>query len=374
MASAKFSAFEFASEEFNSELAQLVNGFTQNLVRIIQEECVRKGNDTDGESSKNSSPFASPTGKAPRKRAPASKRGRPSKEDTDVVIDPVSDMLSASEELLTRAESVRSSSKSPRSPDITPECMESVAVSLDDLMNTPAETTEPAKKGKGKAEKVPKEKKEKAEKVTKEKKEKAEKVTKEKKEKAEKVPKAEKAEKVTKAEKVPKAEKAVKVPKEKKEKAEKVTKGKKGKKGDDTPPVEETLVEDDATPTTTILPEPENVIVEEDDDGVTSETVASSSTHTPELSKLMALANVLATAELDEENDYAKTQILDKIEGIINSQGSQDDDIASQHGTLVEDMDNEINIDDEFSENGDDEGQDDDEDDDTPPPADDDEL
>ena len=365
MASAKFSAFEFASEEFNSELAQLVNGFTQNLVRIIQEECVRKGNDTDGESSKNSSPFASPTsripslkegmceGKAPRKRAPASKRGRPSKEDTDVVIDPVSDMLSASEELLTRAESVRSSSKSPRSPDITPECMESVAVSLDDLMNTPAETTEPAKKGKGKAEKVPKEKKEKAEKAP----------------KAEKVPK----EKKEKVEKAPKAEKAVKVPKEKKEKAEKVTKGKKGKKGDDTPPVEETLVEDDAIPTTTILPEPENVIVEEDDDGVTSETVASSSTHTPELSKLMALANVLATAELDEENDYTKTQILDKIEGIINSQGSQDDDIASQHGTLIEDMDNEINIEDEFSENGDDEGQDD-EDDDTPPPADDDEL
>jgi hypothetical protein len=366
MASAKFSAFEFASEEFNSELALLVNGFTQNLVRIIQEECVRKGNDTDGENSTNSSPFASPTseGKAPRKRAPASKRGRPSKEDTDVVIDPVSDMLSASEELLTRAESVRSSSKSPRSPDMTPECMESVAVSLDDLMNTPAETTEPAKKGKGKAEKVPKEKKEKAPKAEKVPKEK---VPKEKKEKAEKVPK----EKKEKVEKVPKAEKAVKVPKEKKEKAEKVTKGKKGKKEDDTPPVEETLVEDDANPTTTILPEPENVIVEEDDDDVTSETVASSSTHSAELSKLMALANVLATAELDEENDYAKTQILDKIEGIINSQGSQDDEIASQHGTLVEDMDNEINIDDEFSENGDDK---DDDDDETPPPVDDDEL
>ena len=337
MASAKFSAFELAFEEFNSDLALLVNGFKQKF-ELIQEECVRKGNDTDGENSTNSSPFASPTGKAPRKRAPASKRGRPSKEDTDVVIDPVSDMLSASEELLTRAESVRSSSKSPRSPDMTPECMESVAVSLDDLMNTPAETTEPAKKGKGKAEKVPKEKKEKA-------------------------PKAEKA------------EKAEKVPKEKKEKAENVTKGKKGKKEDDTPPVEETLVEDDANPTTTILPEPDNVIVEEDDDDVTSETVASSSTHSAELSKLMALANVLATAELDEENDFAKTQILDKIEGILNSQGSEDDEIASQHGTLVEDMDNETNIDDEFLENGDDEGKDDDEDDDeTPPPANVDEL
>jgi hypothetical protein len=331
MASAKFSAFEFASEEFNSELAQLVNGFTQHLVRIIQEECVRKGkNDSDGESSMNSSPFPSPEGKAPRKKAPAPKRGRPSKEETGVVIDPITDISAVTEDLLTRAESVRSSSKSPRSDEMPSECMESVPVCLDTLMMNTTESADPVKKGKGKADKALKEKKEKAEKAPK-----AEKVPKEKKEKVEKAPKAEKVPKE-------KKEKAEKAPKEKKE-----PKGKKGKKGDDVPSVEESLVEDVQQPTAeTVIPE--NVIVD-DDDFTSAEIVQSDSTHPHELSKLMKLANVLSQTELVEEDDYAKTALLDKIEEIINSQGSHDDEIASQHGTLVEDVDNEIEIEDELS-------------------------
>ena len=115
MAAAKFSAFEFASEEFNSDLARLVDVFTKGLVKIISEECLRNGDSgEDSENgSKKSSPFSSPKGKAPRKKA-APKRGRPSKEETDVVIETVSDMRSASDDLLSRAEVVRSSSASPR--------------------------------------------------------------------------------------------------------------------------------------------------------------------------------------------------------------------------------------------------------------------
>ena len=165
MASAKFSAFEFASEEFNSELARLVEGFTHSLVKIISEECARKEAEDDGTGSKKPSPFSSPKGKAPRKKA-APKRGRPSKEETDVVIDNIiNDMRSVSDDLTLRAETVRSSSNSPRKEAST-------AINLDDMLNEHLDSSEGVhsisdevkandKEKKGKKEKVVKEKKEK---------------------------------------------------------------------------------------------------------------------------------------------------------------------------------------------------------------------
>jgi len=346
---AKFSAFEFASEEFNSDLAQLVNGFTQNLLRLIQEECVRKGNESDGPGSNSSSPLTSPTGKAPRKKAPTSKRGRPSKEETDVEIEPVSDLRSVSEDLLGRAELVRSSSKSPRSSDIPAEAMESVAVNLDDLITSAPISEEPVKKGKGKATKEPKEKKEKVVKEPKEKKEKVVKEPKEKKDKVVKEPK-EKKEKVVKEPKE-KKEKVVKEPKEKKEKVVKEPKAKKGKKG-------EVLAESDVdvtNPPLASIPEAVNEVVVEDDDDEMNVEVCSSEEKAATLSKIMAIATVLSqSAELDEEDNFAKSQLLDKLEQIINSQGSGDDDIVSGQGDAVDDIENEIEIADEFSEKGDD--------------------
>ena len=130
MASAKFSAFEFASEEFNSDLARLVNGFTQSLVKLITEECVRnenRGEDSDDGSNK-SSPFSSPKGKAPRKKA-TPKRGRPSKDETDVVLDNVEDMRSVSDELIDRIDVVRNSSNVPIFSN------PGEAVSLDEMLN-----------------------------------------------------------------------------------------------------------------------------------------------------------------------------------------------------------------------------------------------
>ena len=138
MAAAKFSAFEFASEEFNSDLARLVDVFTRGLVKIISEECLRNGDSgEDSENgSKKSSPFSSPKGKAPRKKAaPTPKRGRPSKEETDVVIETVNDMRSASDDLLSRAEVVRNSSVSPRFSMNADSKFDSIEVNLDDMIS-----------------------------------------------------------------------------------------------------------------------------------------------------------------------------------------------------------------------------------------------
>ena len=173
MASAKFPAFQFASEEFNSDLARLVEGFTQNLLKLIQEECVRNedSGEDDETGSKKSSPFSSPKGtvggKVLRKKTPT-KRGRPVKDDTDVVIDVVDDMRSVSDELTSRVEIVRNSSASPRVSMDAASKFDSVSVCLDDMMTSQQEPTEnvveeqtSTKKGKEKKEKVVKEPKEK---------------------------------------------------------------------------------------------------------------------------------------------------------------------------------------------------------------------
>ena len=323
MASAKFSAFEFASEEFNSDLARLVDVFTKGLVKIISEECVRNGD--GGENSENgsnkSSPFSSPKGKAPRKKAAAAlKRGRPSKDETDVVIDPVTDMRSVSDELSDRIEVVRNSSTST----------ESIPVILDDLLtqqtqspDSPEEVVEeqPAKKGKAKAAKEPKAPKEKVvkEKVVKEPKEKKEKVVKEPKEKKEKVVK-EKKEKVV------------------KEKAPKESKAKKGKKGDTSPAREPEEIVKQST---------ETVAHDDDDnDGLDAEIVNSQSVTVESFDKTDALVASLQTAvsELSEEYDYAT--VVGAIDGIINI---LEDVVSSSHNS----QEDEIVIDQDESQEGD---------------------
>jgi hypothetical protein len=325
MASAKFSAFEFASEEFNSDLARLVDVFTKGLVKIISEECVRNGD--GGENSENgsnkSSPFSSPKGKAPRKKAAAAlKRGRPSKDETDVVLETVTDMRSVSDELLDRIEVVRNSSTST----------ESIPVILDDLLtqetqppDSPEEVVEeqPAKKGKAKASKEPKAPKEKVvkEKVVKEKKEK---VVKEKKEKVVK----EKKEKVVKEKK----EKVVK------EKAPKESKAKKGKKGDTSPAREPEEIVKQST---------ETVAHDDDDnDGLDAEIVNSQSVTVESFDKTDALVASLQTAvsELSEEYDYAT--VVGAIDGIINI---LEDVVSSSHNS----QEDEIVIDQDESQEGD---------------------
>jgi hypothetical protein len=328
MASAKFSAFEFASDEFNSELARLVDVFTKGLVKIISEECVRNGD--GGENSENgsnkSSPFSSPKGKAPRKKAAAApKRGRPSKDETDVVLETVSDMRSVSDELLDRIEVVRNSSASPR---------DSIPVILDDLLNqqtqspvSPEEVVEeqPTKKGKAKASKEPKAPKEKVvkEKVAKQPKEKKEKVVKE---KVAKQPKEKK-------------EKVAKQPKEKKEKVPKEPKANKGKKGDTSPATEpeeiakqstETLAHDD-----------------DDNDGLDAEIVNSQTVTVESFDKTDALVASLQTAvsELSEEYDYAT--VVGAIDGIINI--LEDVVVSSSHNS----QEDEIVIDQDESQEGD---------------------
>jgi hypothetical protein len=319
MAAAKFSAFQFASEEFNSDLARLVEGFTQSLVKIISEECARNGDSgEDSENgSKNSSPFSSPKGKAPRKKA-APKRGRPSKENTDVVIETVSDMRSVSDDLLSRAEVVRSSSASPRFSMEAQSKFDIIEVNLDEMLNqqpisSPENVVEeetPIKKGKAKVVKEPKVPKEKKEKVPKEAKAPKEKVVKE-----AKAPK-EKKEKVVK-------EKKEKVVKEKKEKVVKEVKPKKGKKGDVSPVTEEAIKEPE--PVTTILAE------EDDNDGLDAEIINSQQVDEEALEKLAGMVQGLKIGgeQLEEETDYVETDIVGKIEEVItSSQNSQEDEIV----------------------------------------------
>jgi len=342
MAAAKFSAFQYASEEFNSELARLVEGFTQSLVKIISEECARNGDSgEDSENgSKNSSPFSSPKGKAPRKKAAAApKRGRPSKEETDVVIETVSDMRSVSDDLLSRAEVVRSSSASPRFSMEAQSKFDSIEVNLDEMLNqqpisSPENVVEeetPVKKGKAKAPKEPKVPKEKKEKVVKE-----PKVPKEKKEKVVKEPK-EKKEKVVKEPKVPKEKvpKEPKAPKEKKEKVVKEAKPKKGKKGDVSPVTEETIKEPE--PVTTILAD------EDDNDGLDAEIFNSQQVDEEALEKLAGMVQGLKIGgeQLEEETDYVETDIVCKIEDVItSSQNSQEDEIViNQDDTQESDKD-----------------------------------
>ena len=331
MAFAKFSAFQFASEEFNSDLARLVETFTQDLLNIISKECGRNedGDENSETGSKNSTPSSSPKGKAPRKKSPAApKRGRPSKEDTDVVLETVSDMRSVSDELSERIEVVRNSSAQPK---------DSMPVSLDELLAQHEETVtspenvveeQPVKKGKAKSPKEPKEKKEKVVKEPKEKKEKVVKEPKEKKEKVVKEPK-EKKEKPVKEPKE-KKEKPVKEPKEKKEKPVKEPKAKKGKKGD-TSPITDAEIVQQSTET------PEVASHDDDDnDGLEAEIV-NSQTITPEsFDKALVLASSLqaTVAELSEEYDYATvTSAVDHIIGILenvvsSNQNSQEDEIV----------------------------------------------
>ena len=328
MAAAKFSAFQFASEEFNSELARLVEGFTQSLVKIISEECARNGDSgEDSENgSKNSSPFSSPKGKAPRKKAAAApKRGRPSKEETDVVIETVSDMRSVSDDLLSRAEVVRSSSASPRFSMEAQSKFDSIEVNLDEMLNqqpisSPENVVEeetPVKKGKAKAPKEPKVPKEKKEKVVKE----------------PKVPK----EKVVKEPKVPKEkkEKVVKEPKVPKEKVVKEAKPKKGKKGDVSPVTEETIKEPE--PVTTILAD------EDDNDGLDAEIITSQEVDEEALEKVAGMVQGLKIGgdQLEEETDYVETDIVGKLEDVItSSQNSQEDEIViEQDDTRESDKD-----------------------------------
>jgi segregation and condensation protein B len=324
MAAAKFSAFQFASEEFNSELARLVEGFTQSLVKIISEECARNGDSgEDSENgSKNSSPFSSPKGKAPRKKAAAApKRGRPSKEETDVVIETVSDMRSVSDDLLSRAEVVRSSSASPRFSMEAQSKFDSIEVNLDEMLNqqpisSPENVVEeetPVKKGKAKVAKEPKVPKEKKEKVVKEKKEKVVKEPKAPKEKKEKVVKE------------------PKVPKEKKEKVVKEAKPKKGKKGDVSPVTEETIKEPE--PVTTILAD------EDDNDGLDAEIITSQEVDEEALEKVAGMVQGLKIGgdQLEEETDYVETNIVGKLEDVITSrQNSQEDEIVIEQDDTQE--------------------------------------
>ena len=329
MAFAKFSAFQFASEEFNSDLARLVEAFTQDLLNIISKECGRNedGDENSETGSKNSSPSSSPKGKAPRKKSPAApKRGRPSKEDTNVVLETVSDMRSVSDELSERIEVVRNSSAQPK---------DSIPVSLDELLAQQEETVtspenvveeQPAKKGKAKSPKEPKEKKEKVVKEPKEKKEKPVKEPKEKKEKVVKEPKEKK-------------EKVVKEPKEKKEKPVKEPKAKKGKKGD-TSPVTDAEIVQQSTET------PEVATHDDDDnDGLEAE-IATLETLTPEsFDKAIVLASSLqaTVAELSEEYDYATvTSAVDHIIGILetvvsSNQNSQEDEIVIEQDESQDD-------------------------------------
>jgi hypothetical protein len=318
MASAKFSAFQFASEEFNSDLASLVNGFTQSLVKLITEECVRnknKGEDSEIDSNQ-SSPFSSPTGKEPRKKS-APKRGRPSKDDTDIMIDVVDDVRDVSDELISRVEMVRSSSNSPRNTMVHID-NESTPVILDSLMQEPIlEETDNSKKGKGKA---PKEKVVKApkEKVVKEPKEK---VVKAPKEKVVKEPK-EKKEKVAKE---PKAKKE-KVAKEPKAKKEKVAKEPKAKKDEKSTLQEEPTIQQNTQP----IPQIDD---EDDNDGLDAELVNS---QTVDLDSFEKMTIMDGGDELTEEYNYANvynavTKIIDTLENVIaqpSRESSQQDDIV----------------------------------------------
>jgi hypothetical protein len=328
MASAKFSAFQFASDEFNSDLARLVEGFTQNLLKLIQEECVRNedSGEDDESGSKKPSPFSSPKGtvggKVSRKKA-SPKRGRPVKDDTDVVIDDVNDLRSVSDELSSRVEIVRNSSSSPRVSMDAESKFSSVPVCLDDMMASPQERPEnvveeqtTTKKGKAKKEKVVKEPKEKVVKEPKEKKapkEKVEKMPKEKKEKVEKAPKEKK-------------EKAEKAPKEKKEKVVKDPKPKKGKKGDASPDTTEPVKDTEPQPISTVLAE------EDDNDGLDAEVSASH-----ELTASAFEKTTIDVEQLNEETDYVETGVLSKLQyAITSSQNSQEDDIVI--GDDIDDM------------------------------------
>jgi hypothetical protein len=302
----KFSAFEFASEEFNSDLARLVEGFTHSLVKLISQECARKEAEDDGTGSKKPSPFSSPKGKAPRKKAPP-KRGRPSKEETDVVIDEVSDMRSVSEDLSNRTEAVRSSSKSPREEHNEP----SIAIGLDDLFNNQqqdvSEIVEDITPKKGKTTKKEKVVKEKKEKVVKEKKEK---VVKEKKEKVVK------------------------------EKKEKVVKEKK----------DETVSEQQPEPVVVT-----NVVDEDDNDGIDTELLASQISTTggdDEIDKLSSMMNSITIVgqlgQLDEENDYAN--VIDTLKEVVtSSQKSCDEDeiVVNSHEEIQSDEDDQGDDDEE---------------------------
>jgi hypothetical protein len=316
MASAKFSAFEFASEEFNSDLARLVEGFTHSLVKIISQECARKEAEDDGTGSKKPSPFSSPKGKAPRKKA-APKRGRPSKEETDVVIDEVSDLRSVSEDLSNRTEAVRSSSKSPRDEHTEP----SIAIGLDDLFinqqQDVSEIVEDITPKKGKTTKKEKVVKEKKEKVVKEKKEK---VVKEKKEK---------------------------VVKEKKE-----PNAKKGKKG-------ETVSEQEPEPVVVT-----NVVDEDDNDGIDTELLATQISTTggdDEIDKLSSMMNsITIVGQLDEEHDYAN--VIDTLEEVVtSSQKSCDEDeiVVNLHEERQSDEEDQGGDDEEQSDDDGQSGEDD---------------
>jgi hypothetical protein len=319
MAFVKFSAFQFASDEFNSELARLVEGFTQDLLKIISEECVRNGDgDENSENgSKNSSPFSSPKGKAPRKKSTAGpKRGRPSKDDTDVVIETVTDLRSVSDELLDRIEVVRNSSASPTDTGSIPVLLDELLTQQNQTVASPEKVVEeqPDKKGKAKAVKEPKEKKEKPVKEPKEKKEKPVKEPKEKKEKPVKEPK----------------EKKEKPVKEKKEKPVKETKAKKGKKGDTTSVTDAEIVQQ-STETNEVVSHDDD-----DNDGLDAEIINSQSVTVNSFDSADELVASLhdAVAELSEEYDYAPViSNVDTMIGILeevvsSSQNSQVDEIV----------------------------------------------
>jgi len=297
MAFVKFSAFQFASDEFNSELARLVEGFTQDLLKIISEECVRNGDgDENSENgSKNSSPFSSPKGKAPRKKSTAGpKRGRPSKDDTDVVIEAVTDLRSVSNELLDRIEVVRNSSASPTDTGSIPVLLDELLTQQNQTVASPEKVVEeqPDKKGKAKAVKEPKEKKEKPVKEPKEKKEKP--------------------------------------VKEKKEKPVKETKAKKGKKGDTTSVTDAEIVQQ-STETNEVVSHDDD-----DNDGLDAEIINSQSVTVNSFDSADELVASLhdAVAELSEEYDYAPViSNVDTMIGILeevvsSSQNSQVDEIV----------------------------------------------
>ena len=321
MASVKFSAFDLASDEFNSDLARLVQGFTHSLVKLISQEYARKEAEDDGTGFKKSSPLSSPKGKAPRKKA-TPKRGRPSKDETNVVIDEVNDIRSVSDELSSRVETVRSSSNSPLNEDVEP----SIAVSLDDLINQPdvseiVEEDTPPKKGKtAKKEKVDKEI---ADKEKREKKEKADREKKEKKEKADRE----------------KKEKKEKADREKKEKADREKKDPKAKKGKKDDPVQEQEPSKDPDPEANTL----SACLGDDDDNdrIDTEVLASQTSETGQddidkLSSMMQSITIVGQldGQLDEESNYAN--VIGTLEEVVtSSQNSQDDNIVIYGATPI---------------------------------------
>jgi hypothetical protein len=350
MAFAKFAAFDNASEEFNSDLARLVEGFTHSLVKLISQEYARNEDREDGSGSKKSSPFSSPKGKAPRKKA-APKRGRPSKDETDVAIEGVSDMRSVSDELEQRTDFVRSSSNINMHDE---NCDSSVAVSLDDMFNPPSEIPKEADVEADVAETTPTKKGKSA--STKEKKERVPKAPKEPKEPKEPKKPKEKKERVVKE---PKGKKE-KVDKEPKEKKEKVVKGKGAKKDDNVTTVPVDVQEEPVPVASTLV-----AFDDDDDDGMEGEVILSQTASQEVFEKLTEMLDgIKITGQLDEECDYAQVNIVEALEIVItSSQNSQDDEIVIEnvHQLQEDDNDDHSEVDDDHDVEGSDAGNDPDE-------------